>query len=955
MAVNKDMSTPLEHDESTFRYVVGIDLGTTNSAVAYVDRTADAHEDQPVHILKIAQLLAAGRVGHSTVLPSFLYLPGSYELPAGSTALPWDKERAYAVGEFAREQGAQVPGRLVSSAKSWLCHAGVDRTRPILPWGAGSGVELISPVEASARYLQHIRESWNEVIAQGREGYRLEEQMIMLTVPASFDEVARELTIAAALEAGLPRVTLLEEPLAAFYAWLSQQNGDWQSQMRPGQLILVCDVGGGTTDFTIIGILEGENGLLLNRLAVGDHLMLGGDNMDLTLARHLEMQLLGQPGKLGAGRWHQLCHQCCKAKEALLGNPQKHQKVDITIMGSGRKLIADTLKFTLTLAQAEELILEGFFPLVSLSEAPSDSRRAGLTEWGLPYAQEPAVTRHLAGFWQNYQGLLQKEMGRASLYPHFVLFNGAALSPSSVRNRIKAVVSGWFQAEAGEHWTPVELYNANPELAVARGAAYYGLVRLGEGVRVGAGSPRAYFVKVEKGSDIGARVRVQTAVCLAPRGIEEGFKAELEQPSLNVIANQPVSFQLFSSSTRLGDRLGDIVALDKDEISALPPIRTVLRYGKKGVTKTLPARLAVRLTEVGTLELWCQSKQSPHRWQLQFDLRKEREPGSPDLAASETLDLAIIEKAQSKILAVYQAEKPHSADPLQTLVKDLVSILKLTKTKWPTQTIRKMADTLMACKDRRSRTHQHEARWLNLLGFCLRPGFGHPLDEWRLKQVWKLYRPGLKYSRQAQCRSEWWIFWRRVAGGLTAGQQRLIFQQVIQHLQPPDKKKSGKKTRKRLSGQEELELWMALANFERLPAEAKVELGLLLLEKIRKGKPKTQDIWSISRLGGRIPLYGPMDQVISSKEASAWLDTMLSLNLVVTDALAQSMVHLARLTGDRQRDLPSEDLDRVYTWLEKAPRANHYRNLLTRPEATLSDKDRNWMFGEDLPSGLMLT
>jgi hypothetical protein len=950
------MAAPLAHEERPFEYIVGIDLGTTNSALAYVDRSGDPRESPSVHILNIPQLVAAGEVGQRTVLPSFLYLPGSYELPPGSTALPWDIERGYAVGEFAREQGAQVPGRLVSSAKSWLCHAGVDRTRATLPRGAGSGLEKISPVEASARYLLHLRESWNEVIAQGRKGYRLEEQMIILTVPASFDEVARELTIAAALEAGLPRVTLLEEPLAALYAWLSQRDQDWHRHLHSGQLILVCDVGGGTTDFTVIAIQEGDKGLRLNRLAVGDHLMLGGDNMDLTLARHLEMQLLGQSGKLEAGRWQQLCHQCRRAKEVLLGNPQEHQEIDITIMGSGRKLIADTLKAKLTLAQAEELILEGFFPPVSFTDIPKDSRRAGLTELGLPYVQEPAVTRHLACFWHNYQDLLQKEMGRASPYPDFLLFNGAALSPASVRNRIKAVVSSWFQAEAGENWTPVELYNENPELAVARGAAYYGVVRLGEGVRVGAGSPRAYYVEVEQAVDMHAQVGGDTAaVCLAPRGIEEGFQAELAQPSFSVLANQPVTFRLYSSNTRLGDKLGDIVALDKGGINTLPTIRTVLRYGKKGVAKMLPVQLAVRLTEVGTLELWCQSKQSPHRWQLQFDVRQEQEPASRAFAAGETLDVALIEKAQFKILTVFQAAKHSQVDSPQALVKDLVSILKLAKGNWSIQTIRKMADTLMACKETRSRTPHHEARWLNLLGFCLRPGLGDPLDEWRMKQVWKLYRPGLKFAGQAQCRSEWWIFWRRVAGGLTSGQQWLIYQQVIKYLQPLDKKKSGKKRRNRLGDQEFMELWMALANFERLPVVAKVELGRLLLQRIQKGRPKPQDIWSLSRLGARIPLYGPIDQVIPGEEASAWLGTMLSLKLAPTEAFAHSTIHLARLTGDRQRDLPPEDLERLSTWLDKAPRSSHYRKLLTRAETTLSDKERNWMFGEDLPSGLTVT
>jgi len=950
------MENLFEHEEISYRYIVGIDLGTTNSAVAYVDLNNKDPQRRRIQFLEIPQLIASGEIGRRHVLPSFLYLPGPYELPQESIELPWAPNREYAVGEFAREQGALVPGRLVSSAKSWLCHAGVDRSRAILPWGAGSEVKKISPVEASSRYLRHIRESWNEVKGLGRDGHQLEQQLIILTVPASFDEVARELTVNAAREAGLTRVVLVEEPLAAFYAWLSKHESDWHKIMKPGQIILVCDVGGGTTDFTIVALREGEKGLLFDRLAVGEHLMLGGDNMDLTLARHIEVKLLGQPGKLDSKRWHQLWHQCRKAKEVLLGNAADPDAAfDITIMGAGGKLIAGTLKSRLTVDQVREMILNGFFPHVSLQDAPQDGLRKGLTEWGLPYVQDAAVTRHLALFWQRFRKLLGTETGRSAVYPDYLLFNGGALTPSLIRRRILEVVREWFQAEAGTDWAPVELENPRPELAVAIGAAYYGLVRLGEGVRIGAGSPRAYYVEVAAQDEESIAPEQIRAVCLIARGTEEGFAAQLSQPAFQVLTNQPVAFQLLSSSTRLGDRMGDVVDVSPDEVTLLPPIRTALRFGKRGTAQLLPARLAVHLTEVGTLELWCESQQTPHRWQLQFDIRQEGEPEA-QLAAGETLNAELIEAGQSKIQATFQGGDAISQNPPERLTRALNSIFELSKEKWPTSLIRKLSDTLLECKEGRILTAQHEARWLNLLGFCLRPGFGDPVDEWRLKEVWKIYPLGLNFQRQAQNRSEWWIFWRRVAGGLTAGHQWHIYQQLSLALQPAftKKKKSGKKAAKSFTVQEEIEVWMMLANFERLPADTKVQLGNTLLEKIARSKPRPQDFWALARFGARTPFYGPLDQVAPSSQAVQWIEQLLSMNLPASEPLARSLIQLARLTGDRERDVPAEKREYLVGWLKQLPQGVRMAEALIQPEDLLESQDRDWVFGESLPAGLIL-
>lgn len=936
-------------DDLRYRYIIGIDLGTTNSAVAYVDLGQTAGTRRKIRFFEVPQLVAPGEVAPQAILPSFLYVPGSYDLPLGSTALPWAADRDFAVGTLAREQGANVPGRLVASAKSWLCHGGVDRTADILPWEAKADVAKVSPVEASTRYLQHIREAWNATQAQGREEHLFEEQLVVVTVPASFDEVARELTLNAAKAAGIPRAVLLEEPLAAFYAWLSEHEDTWQDHMHDGQLILVCDVGGGTTDFSLVGIKEGESGLHFNRLAVGDHLMLGGDNMDLTLGRFTETKLMGQPGKLDAQRWPQLVHQCRKAKETLLSSDKPDSQADITLMGQSGKLIAGTLKSTLTYTEIEQVILEGFFPEVELANYAAASRRAGLTEWGLPYVQDAAITRHLASFWYRFADYLRQETEREALFPDFILFNGGVLTPASIRQRLLTMVGQWFEPVAGA-WLPTELVNPRPELAVAVGATYYGLVRQGEGVRVGSGSPRAYFVGV--GADATNEEIEQPAVCLVPRGTEEGFSIALDQPRFEALTNQPVAFHLFSSSTRLGDALGDIVDLPPEEVTVLPPIRTVLRFGK-GEARTLPVQLGVHLTEIGILEIWCSSEQTDHRWQLQFDVRQSTAVSEDAHVIAETIDHALVDEAKALIQRTFVSAKDTANRPEQ-LRKRLEALFERPQKAWPTPLIRTLADTLLDLIGARRLSAAHEARWLNLLGFCLRPGFGDPVDEWRMKTVWKLYFEGLQFPRQTHVRSEWWIFWRRVAGGLNAGKQRQIHQQVRPYLEPGKKKKPSRMFPKNLSAREELEIWMALANFERLPVKVKAELGRLMLRRFKKGKLQNQELWALSRLGARQTIYGPLDRVVPSQEVESWIKAVLDQHLSTSDGAANALIQLARFTGDRKRDVSPKLLERVENWLRHAEISDRYVELLKDPTSQLQREAQSWMFGESLPTGLVL-
>ncbi len=985
MTIDQQSVAPEHH---LYRYIIGIDLGTTNSALSYVDlaeQSSLAPGTPPaIHIFDVPQLIAPGSMSTLPVLPSFLYLPGDYDLPAGSTDLPWTTEHKYLVGEGAHEQGTRVPGRLVASAKSWLAHNAVDRTAPILPWGAAEEVQKVSPVEASRRYLQHLREAWNATMAitpnaagepvslgsasspagtslpaeasEIDDDARFENQLIVLTVPASFDEVARELTLTAAREAGLGRVVLLEEPLAAFYAWLAGHEADWQRQMEDGQLILVCDIGGGTTDFTAIGVREGEGGLRFNRLAVGDHLLLGGDNMDLALGRHVEIKLFGQPGKLDAVRWHQLVQQCRKAKERLLGAPETTAAVDITVVGAGRSLIASTLKSSLSQAEVNEVLLDGFLPQIDLATPLQSGRRAGLSELGLPYVQDAAITRHLADFWRRFRGLLQEESGRDAPFPDFMLFNGGVLEAELLRQRLLDLVGGWFQEGVGRAWQPTELPNPRPDLAVAMGAAYYGLVRQGEGVRVGSGSPRTYYVAIATATP-GAEA--YAAVCLLPRGTEEGAQITLTEPEFAALTNQPVTFQLYASSTRLGDKLGEVVTLEPAEVTVLPPIRTILHYGRRGVAQQLPVQLAVRLTEIGTLELWCQAKQSDHSWQLAFDVRGEAE-AEPATGAIETIvEAATLTAAQTAIRRTFGESKDESKDgnyAPEGLRKRLETILELEKEAWPTGLIRKLADTFLEVADGRKRSFQHEAFWLNLLGFCLRPGYGDPGDELRMKTVWGFYLEGMNFNRP-QVRAEWWIFWRRVAGGLKAGHQLQIYEQVRAALQEgSSSKKRGKGSSSYLNAAEELEVWLALANFERLPANVKVSLGRTLLANLRKTKegPTAKELWALSRFGARTAMYGPLDRLVPATEAAVWVEGLLALKLENRENIGRVLVHLANRTGDRGRDLPEEVRAQVAAWLAPLKNADHLRELLADADSQQSAEEQAWIFGEALPTGLVL-
>jgi molecular chaperone DnaK (HSP70) len=593
------------------RYVVGIDLGTTNCAVAYVDTQQDGVGGDgvwgPITPFAIPQVVSDGEVGARATLPSFLLLPTDIEVAPEAMSLPWAESPGFCVGTMARERGSDLPHRLVSSAKSWLSHTGVDRTAALLPWRGAELEELeeggqrLSPVEASSLYLEHIRAAWNHVHPDAP----LEEQEVLLTVPASFDAVARELTVAAANQAALHNVTLLEEPQAAFYSWLATMGNRWRDQLRPGDAVLVCDVGGGTTDFSIIAVVDdGKGNLSLERLAVGDHILLGGDNMDLAVA-HAAMQRLGE--RLAPLQQRALVHASRRAKEALLGDGAP-EAVPITVLGRGSKLIGGTLRTELSRDHIHRLILDGFLPWVDAQARPQRRRAVGLKELGLPYAHDPGITRHLAEFLARH--------GRA---PTALLFNGGVMRGEALRARIAQVVGGWYGRSAMPALAGTDL-----DLAVAHGAAYYGLVRRGHGIRIRGGTARSYYIGIESAMPaIPGFPPPVKALCVAPFGMEEGTAVKLPDEELGLVVGETAEFRFFASSERKADPPGAVVDPDDAGLAELDPVETKLpATNGTHPGDAVPVSLESRVTEIGTLELWCVARDGERRWKLEYSVRE---------------------------------------------------------------------------------------------------------------------------------------------------------------------------------------------------------------------------------------------------------------------------------------------------------------------------------------------
>lgn len=606
------------------RYAVGIDLGTTNSVVAYVELSETDGEHAPLHVLDIPQLTAPGVIGDRKQLPSFLYQAHEAELAPGDVVLPWDERPDAVVGELARQLGGKTPIRLVASAKSWLSHAGVDRRSALLPVQSPEEVERISPLQASIAYLRHMRDAWNAQFPDAP----LDEQDLVITVPASFDPAARELTVEAALALGLRQAVLLEEPQSALYSWIQASAGGWREQVKPGEIILVVDVGGGTTDLSLIAVTEDDGNLTLNRVAIGDHILLGGDNMDLALAYVLRAKLQAEGKRLEPWQLQALTHACRDAKENLLADEQLDE-VAIVVPSRGSALIGGALRTSLTQAEVRQSLIEGFFPQVELSDRPAAQSRTGLTTLGLPYAQDARITAHLAAFLARQIGATGELEGFAAdasasfLHPTAVLLNGGVFKSTVLEERLLAVLNHWLATEGAP---PARLlHGADLDLAVSRGAAYYGYVRQGGGVRIRGGTAAAYYVGVESAMPaVPGFAPPLEALCIAPFCMEEGTEAELPPYEFGVVVGEPVHFRFFASNVRRDDTVG--TRLDwwpDEEVEELEPIEVTLPADRRAPGEVVPVHLAARVTEVGTLQLEAVSRDGGERWKVEFDVRAD--------------------------------------------------------------------------------------------------------------------------------------------------------------------------------------------------------------------------------------------------------------------------------------------------------------------------------------------
>jgi len=917
------------------RYLVGIDLGTTHTVAAYADVSQEANAN--IEIFPIEQLVAPGEVALRPLLPSVRYHPAPGELAEADTHLPWPQNGGPGhpiLGELARVLGAKTSGRLIASAKSWLSHGAVDRTAAILPWGAPEGVTKVSPVEASAGYLAHVRSAWNHRFPD----FPLERQEIVVTVPASFDEAARTLTLDAARLAGLTEIRLVEEPQAACYDWLWRHRKTLAKDLSSISLLLVVDVGGGTTDLTLIKVEAGEDEPKLSRIGVGNHLMLGGDNIDLTLAHLAEHRLVADEQRLSAAELSQLVEQCRSAKERLLSEDAP-DAAPVTLLGAGSRLVGGARSTELRREEVREIVLDGFFPLVDLSELP-DRKRSGVVEFGLPYATDPAISKHLAAFLTRHHQAAQESVGAdKEPIPDAILLNGGVFNSSVIAKRVLDLIESWHKR------TPKYLKNDRPDLAVAYGAVAYGLARHGLAIRkIGGGSARSYFLLVDTD-----RAEIRHGVCLLPRGSEEGHEVFLAERAFALRLGQPVRFHLVSSIEDTLYHPGELVEIDDDRFIQLPPLAVAFDKANSQDRQEVTVQLAAALTEVGTLQIQCVDAENPsRRWNVEFQLRQQR--ATSTIVADTGLHPRCAE-ACSKIHLVY-GKKVKSVDP--KIIKGLRTELEKLLGKregWDMPLLRELFAALLEGLPHRRRSAEHERVWLSLTGFCLRPGFGYPLDDWRIEQIWRTYDQGIQFVNEAQNWAEWWTLWRRIAGGLTAEAQNRIFASVADFINPDTAKRGNLAILAKRRGYEDMVRLAAV--LERVSAAEKITLGGWLLQRLRKAGEPVETWWALGRVGARVPFHGSAHSVVIRETAEQWLTSLLEYDWKKTTFAGFAATLIARRSGDRERDVETALRQQIIARLHAAKAPESWIEMVTEVKE-LTEADEKRVFGEALPPGLRL-
>jgi molecular chaperone DnaK (HSP70) len=918
------------------KFAIGVDLGTSNSVLAFASLSGDGGSE----VLAIPQWDTPSTVMDSATLPSFLYLPeDAVAAHMRDRGLVFD---GWAVGRLAHRKASEAPGRVVQSAKSWLCHPAADRTAPFLPWLSETvtAQDKISPVAASARILAHVRAAWNERFAGQAPGFAFDVQDITITVPASFDADAQRLTLLAAQQAGFPdHVRLLEEPQAAFYAWLEAQGADsWKGGTDVPRHILVIDIGGGTSDFSLFeqGPREDQGALGIKRVAVSDHILLGGDNIDLAIAHLAESRLAAGDAGLSATQWDHLIARCRSLKERALGDGQTtpDETFTVSVPGRGSGLFANTLSATLTRAELEDMILTGFFPECLPSDHPERSSGA-VREWGLPYASDSAITRHLAAFLSDRPAV------------DAVLFNGGSLLAPKLRERLRAQIGLWQDGRA-----PQALENAELDLAVARGAAYSGkLLRKGAG-RIEGGAARAVFVEAY-GTAQDVNEAARPLICILPHGAPAGEPIELSSLDLHLRVNTPVRFQVYTSTRHEQTKAGDVVALTPDAFHALPPLETVATAPRAaGGDSTIPVVLNTKINELGLLQISCRSLAAdiPQSWPLEFNLRPQ-EGGAPTVTA-----LAGETRAEPDVPpgALAEAERRIGAfftQPLgkrekltaQRLIDHLEQSLGRSKADWNATLLRDLWTSLAANQNVRALSVEHEETWLITAGFLLRPGFGLAMDEIRIDQLWRLCDSGLRFPGKRTKLQEY-VLWRRVAGGLSQERQEALIagEKIFERTNVPP------------------ELIRMVGAFERIGQDLKRELVERFIETVvalaSEKKHCAPYLAALGFLLSRTPFYaGPetiappalVEQAYEAFRRFDWKDA----EFIEVQTL---FLRAARAVDDRRLDLPGALRSKIADKLEKCGIARGKTDRLRKVEP-IQRAERLSFYGEALPPGLILS
>lgn len=927
----------------TPRFCIGIDLGTTNSVLAYspLDDAGAASQ-----VLAVPQWASPTALIERATLPSFLYLPGDdvrRQMRGGAPA-----EGDWIVGQFAKAKAQDEPGRVAHSAKSWLCHHGADREAAFLPWGSRdlAAPAKISPVRASALILSYLRGAWNDRFAGNGADWSFDAQDVTITVPASFDAAAQRLTLMAAAEAGYPDdVRLLEEPQAAFYTWLEQRGGEGGASQAlasvpglsdPGHdlhHVLVVDIGGGTSDFSLFAIRREDAGITpIRRVAVSEHILLGGDNIDLALAHALEPRLAGEDERLDAGAWDFLVARCRELKEQVLGGEgASAETCRISIPGRGSGLMAGTRTAALSRGEIDHIVLDGFFPECSRDAAPKRIAVA-LQEWGLPFAADSAITRHLAHFLEDRPP------------PDAVLFNGGALYPPLLRRRLCEQIGRW----QGRQEVP-ELVNETPDLAVARGAARFGrLLRKGAG-RIAADAARAIFLEVQARKEGAAGPAL---VCVLPQGAATEETVSIEGLALELRINRPVRFQAYASARHEAAAAGWVIEPGDPDLQPLPPLETIARVDRpQPEQRTVAVALEARMSELGLLELACRSIDPALRetWPLAFNLRAGGRAAVADGVAGSSEANApaeAIARAEEAIARRF-ARGQSGRDRLTAarLLTELEKILGRGKGDWNWVLVRSLWPSLAGAAEGRERSPEHEETWLILTGFLLRPGFGAAADETRMDELWEIQAQGLRFPGK-RLKLQQYILWRRLAGGLSRTRQEAVLAEE----------------RNQIRRQKTLppELVRMTGAFERLPVETKAELVDRYIEMAgelaRAGRHAAPCLAALGMLLNRAPLYAGPEDVVPPELVERAYDAFARLDWADPELVELQTLFLraARVTGSRALDVRASVRNRIAGKLEKLGMAPA-RTARLKAHMPITPAERLGLIGEALPPGLILS